>query len=545
MTDAPLGRLRTLVADDDEAILYVYREILGDGGGPHAALPNLEAKRSGRGSEAASLSGGARWSYDLTLCRQAEQAVQAVAAANREGRPFAVAFLDVHMPPGKDGVWAAEQIRAVDPDIGIVIVTGYSDISSQDIARRIPPPDKLFYVQKPFHPQELIQFALALSTKWVAEKLLRESHAELEARVESRTAELAEANAILKREIVERERVEEALRASEAKFRGFVETSPDLVFRLTKTGRIDYVSPRVEDLYGYQPEHLIGRHLKLTTPDEEMPRALEALKTILAGKPLKGFEINQKDKAGRIVPMEINAVPVYRGEEIVGLQGIMRDITERREAEEQIRASLRAKETLLREIHHRVKNNLQVINSLLRLQSRQIKDKRYADSLGESQDRIRSMALIHEALYESKDVASVDFRDYIRHLSMQLFRSHGTSTARIALDVDAESLLLGIDFAIPCGLIINELVSNCLKHAFPGDRRGEIKISFHAVDENEIALTVSDNGIGIPEDVDFRKTRSLGLHLVTMLAEDQLRGQIELDRASGTEFRITFGMQHP
>jgi len=186
---------------------------------------------------------------------------------------------------------------------------------------------------------------------------------------------------------------------------------------------------------------------------------------------------------------------------------------------------------------------LQVINSLLRLQSRQIKDKRYADTLGESQDRIRSMALVHEALYESKDVASVDFRDYVRHLSMQLFRSHGTSTARIALDVDAESLLLGIDFAIPCGLIINELVSNSLKHAFPGGRRGEIKISFHAVDENEITLAVSDNGIGIPEDVDFRRTRSLGLHLVTMLAEDQLRGQIELDRASGTEFRITFRMQ--
>ena len=545
MTDAPLGRLRTLVADDDEAILYVYREILGDGGGPHAALPKLEAKLSGRGSGAASLSGGARWSYDLTLCRQAEEAVQAVAAANREGRPFAVAFLDVHMPPGKDGVWAAEQIRALDPDIGVVIVTGYSGISSQDIARRVPPPDKLFYVQKPFHPQELIQFALALSTKWVAEKLLRESHAELEARVESRTAELAEANAILRREIVERKRVEEALRESEAKFRGFVETSPDLVFRLTKTGRIDYVSPRVEGLYGYQPEHLIGKHLKLTTPDEEIPRALGALKTILAGKPLRSFEINQKDKAGRIVPMEINAVPVYRGEEIVGLQGIMRDITERREAEEQIRASLRAKETLLREIHHRVKNNLQVINSLLRLQSRQIKDKRYADTLGESQDRIRSMALIHEALYESKDVASVEFRDYVRHLSMQLLRSHGTSTARIALNIDAESLLLGIDFAIPCGLIINELVSNSLKHAFPGGRRGEIKISFHAVDENEITLAVSDNGIGIPEDVDFRKTRSLGLHLVTMLAEDQLRGQIELDRASGTEFRITFRMQDP
>jgi len=221
------------------------------------------------------------------------------------------------------------------------------------------------------------------------------------------------------------------------------------------------------------------------------------------------------------------------------LESLEQSQIERKRMEEQIKASLREKEMLLREIHHRVKNNMQLISSLLRLQSRYIKDKKYIEMLKESQNRIRSMAFIHEKLYQSKDLANIDFNGYIKSLTDDLFRSYGAN-GKIALKTDIEGVSLGVDTAIPCGLIINELVSNSLKHAFPEDREGEIKIALRRTDRNEVELVVSDDGIGIPEDLDFRNTESLGLQLVTSLAESQLQGKTELNRAKGTEFRIRF-----
>jgi two-component sensor histidine kinase len=216
------------------------------------------------------------------------------------------------------------------------------------------------------------------------------------------------------------------------------------------------------------------------------------------------------------------------------------DITERKNAEEKIEASLKEKEILLREIHHRVKNNMQIISSLLGLASGNIKDKKYVDMFRESQDRINSMSLIHEKLYRSKDLAKIELNEYIRDLANSIYQSRGVKPGTIVLNINIENVQLGIDRSIPFGLIINELITNSLKYAFPGDRKGEIKVSLHLIDENTFELIVSDNGIGIPYDVDFRKTESLGLRLVTMLVENQLKGKIDLDRSKGTEFNIKF-----
>ncbi len=199
--------------------------------------------------------------------------------------------------------------------------------------------------------------------------------------------------------------------------------------------------------------------------------------------------------------------------------------------------SVREKEVLLKEIHHRVKNNMQIVSSLLNLQSAYIKDESLREIFRESQNRILSMSLVHEKLYHSKDLANIDFNEYIRVLTHDLLQSYGASE-RIALIMDTEDISLGIDTAIPCGLIINELVSNALEHAFP-DREGEIRIALHSYD-SETELIVADNGVGMPEDVDFRDTDSLGLRLVTILVEDQLQGTIRLERDGGTKFRITF-----
>ena len=224
----------------------------------------------------------------------------------------------------------------------------------------------------------------------------------------------------------------------------------------------------------------------------------------------------------------------------VGWIVVLRDITDRKRAEERIEASLQEKEVLLREIHHRVRNNMQVISSLLSLQSQHVEDKTYTELLRESQDRIKSMALIHEKLYQSENLAKIGFGEYVGSLVHSLIRSYRVNTEKIAVKMEIEGVFLDIDTAIPCGLISNELVSNSLRHAFPGGREGEIVVRLCS-SNGTIELTVTDNGVGMPENVDFRKTQSLGLHLVTILVENQLGGTISLNRSRRTTFHITFG----
>ncbi|HEX3034112.1 MAG TPA: PAS domain S-box protein [Thermodesulfobacteriota bacterium] len=211
---------------------------------------------------------------------------------------------------------------------------------------------------------------------------------------------------------------------------------------------------------------------------------------------------------------------------------------ERKRAEEQIKASLKEKEILLKEIHHRVKNNLQIISSLLNLQSRQIISEEARQRLKESQNRVKSMALIHEKLYQSENLVGINFKDYIKSLLSYLLSSYAANPNKVKLKIDADNVLLSLDRAIPCGLIVNEIVSNSLKYAFPKGREGEISVALSSENGNHI-LSIRNDGIPFPENVDFRNTRSLGLQLVCALTE-QIRGTIELNRSSGTEFRITF-----
>jgi two-component sensor histidine kinase/CheY-like chemotaxis protein len=214
------------------------------------------------------------------------------------------------------------------------------------------------------------------------------------------------------------------------------------------------------------------------------------------------------------------------------------DVTQRKAAEEKIKASLREKEILLKEIHHRAKNNMAVISALLKLQSASFEDPGVIEAFAASHQRIRSMALVHEKLYQAEDLSRIDFSLYIPDLVNQILRSNEILRDRISLDIQVDNILIAIDSAIPCGLIINELVANAIKHAFPGESGGEIRIRFSAVN-NRCILTISDNGAGLPASLDFQRTSSFGLYLVKMLTE-QLEGEITVDRSGGTSFEITF-----
>ena len=216
----------------------------------------------------------------------------------------------------------------------------------------------------------------------------------------------------------------------------------------------------------------------------------------------------------------------------------IRDINRRKDVEGRIKSSLKEKEILLKEIHHRVKNNMQIISSLISLQSDYADNEATIKMFEDSKNRIRSIALIHEKLYQSEDISLIDFSDYIKSLTRRLMEVYGVAGRGINLHTPAENIFLSIDHAIPCGLIINELVSNSIKHAFPEGRSGEVAIDMNRQEDRYI-LIVADNGIGFPENIDFRNTESLGLQIVQTLTS-QLGGKIILHSNGGTKFIISF-----
>jgi two-component sensor histidine kinase len=233
-----------------------------------------------------------------------------------------------------------------------------------------------------------------------------------------------------------------------------------------------------------------------------------------------------------------DAVPGAR-RKAVRFLGVNFDITRRKLAEENLQASLREKEVMLKEIHHRVKNNLQVVSSLVDLQADSLNDPAMLVLLQDVRDRVRSMALVHEKLYQSNNLALVEFDEYVRSLLNYLWRAHRNSEVIIQLAMDLEPAALSVETAVPCGLILNELAVNALKHAFAGRTEGRVTVTLRRGADDRIQLGVRDDGIGLPEDLDWRQARSLGLRLVQMLAR-QLDGSVEATTDGGTTFIFTF-----
>jgi PAS domain S-box-containing protein len=311
-------------------------------------------------------------------------------------------------------------------------------------------------------------------------------------------------------DITERKQGEEALKLSEDKYRSLVESSSDAIFMLDTQRIITSCNQAFLDLFGYEREEVENRSVRLIhVSDASFEAYGQKAYSVVQKQGTFRTEWNFARKDGTTVDVE-SVTFAIKGPDgaIKKLAGIIRDITERKQSEEKIKASLKEKEVLLKEIHHRVKNNLQIVSSLLFLQETRTEHPVAAAVLKESRNRVKSMALIHERLYQSPNLGSVDMGKYTRNLVSDLRRSYGAENSLVRLTVTVEDITLGITEAIPCGLIINELVSNALKHAFPKGRAGELTIQLVRGNTNQITLTVSDNGIGFPEHVDFRQSPS-------------------------------------
>ncbi len=338
------------------------------------------------------------------------------------------------------------------------------------------------------------------------------------------------------RDITDRKRAEEL----RARLAAIVESAADAIIGEDLDGRIVSWNPGANRLFGHSPSDVIGKDAAMLIPPTQRDEATHVRGRISRGEAVPQYESVRLRNDGSLVEVWLMTSPVKdaRGN-VIGASQIARDIGERKHAEQRILESLREKEVLLKEIHHRVKNNLAVISSLFYLQSTYTRDESTLKILQESQDRVRSMALVHEALYRSENLAAVDFSEYAVALSSQLVQTYSLPRGSVQLQAEMESLKMNIDLAIPCGLILNELITNAVKHAFPSGEGGRIRLSLKRESRGTWVLSVTDNGTGLPPGVSPDESPSLGLRLVRSLAR-QVDGSFELLNAHpGTEARLT------
>jgi PAS domain S-box-containing protein len=411
-------------------------------------------------------------------------------------------LMDIILKGHKSGIDASYDIKA-EKDIPILFLTAYTDITLINKAKSTEP---YAYLVKPFQERQLLA---------AIEMALYKSQ------------------------------MEQRLKASEAKYSGFFKTSRDPVFVTFKEGRVIDFNDAMLDFFGYQTRADL---LKIRIPElYENHDEWEKLTQIIEQQGfVKEVPVNLRKKDGCIINTLITSVAIRdNAGALIGYQGTIRDITERKRAEDQIKASLKEKEVMLREIHHRVRNNLQVISSILNMQARDIKDENVRDILIESKNRINSMALIHSQLYESENLSEINMKRFVDKLLRRLIYSYPVPDTKITQIVHGDECPLPIFIAVPVGLVVNELLTNVFKHAFANRKEGKIEVSLSASEKGVVSLAVSDDGVGLLENFDINATNTLGLRMVKILVEDQLDGKLAVISDMGTTFKVEFAIARP
>lgn len=319
-----------------------------------------------------------------------------------------------------------------------------------------------------------------------------------------------------------------------------VEASPNGMVMTDHQGKIMMVNSTTEELFGYQRGELLGKSIEILIPESHRGHHPELRSNYLKNPSRRsmgnGRDLYGLHKDGKEFPVEVGLNPIKTPSGIMVLASVI-DITARKQQEEALKAALKEKDLLLSEIHHRVKNNLQIIDSLLGMQSDTLHNSTAIEVLKESQNRVKSMAFIHQILYQSLDFSRVDFSSFIQSLVNNLSLSYALNISKIKINIDTDQVLIPIDISIPLGLILNELCTNAMKYAFTGNRSGNININLKYQNSDQLLVSISDNGIGIPDDYDFDNTQSLGLQLVHLLSE-QISAELTIRRRNPTSFTL-------
>jgi PAS domain S-box-containing protein len=431
------------------------------------------------------------WGYSVVdTVSSGEEAI--VVALNK--RPDLI-LMDIILKEKITGIEAADIIKN-SYDVPIIYLTAYGDEETIENAKITFPQA---YLLKPFDDKEL--------------KL---------------TIEMA----------LYKHKMEARLKRSEETYRTLAENAKDIIFIISLEDRLEYVNEFGANLLGFEPNELVGKLRQNLFPmeiaDKQRKNIDKAIETQSPVRNESKIALPRSD-----MWLDTSIIPLKdKKDKIFAVMGISRDITRQKNIEDALRSSLNEKEILLKEIHHRVKNNMQIISSLINLQSDYATDEATVEMFEDSKNRIRSMALIHEKLYMSKDISLIEFSKYIESLTSKLLEFYSSKSRLININLISDNITLDIDSAIPCGLIINELVSNSIKYAFPDGRDGNITIKMHKKDENYV-LSVEDDGVGFPEEIDFMNPQTLGLQIVHTLTQ-QLGGGIELENNGFTRFKICF-----
>ena len=315
---------------------------------------------------------------------------------------------------------------------------------------------------------------------------------------------------------------------------------------LDMDGNITFANPAAAEMTGYEPGELIGKNLHARIHHSEADGSPYSVTTCAICNSVKnGCCVNVRDeiiwrKDGSKFPAEYTGNPIFTDGSIVGAVVTFSDITARKNAEEKLRTALAEKETLLQELYHRTRNTMQVISSMMKFRSLSVKDEYVANVFNEMENRIQAMSLVHNKLYESRNLSDISLKTYIADLAAMLMKSYRVSSDKIRMVLDTEDVYVLIDTAVPCGLILNELISNAIRHAFPGERHGEIRICLRRTDEGEILLSVSDNGIGLPDNFDTGAGGTSGIQTVFLLGEYQLRARVKFESRNGLRCQICF-----
>ena len=414
------------------------------------------------------------------------------------GHPVQIEAAYMHRTSYGDGIEAASKIKEL--NIPHIYLTAHSEESTIEKAKLTEP---YGYIIKPYDINEL-KYAIEFS--------------------------------------IYKNKMEKALRESEERYSITLDAVNDGLWDWDISSGNVFFSNNYYKMLGYYPGEFPANYesWKLLVHQDDIDSFEKQLQKSLDSN--RGFEIDlrMKTKSGKWLYVSTQGKEIEKDSSgnPKRIVGTLRDRTNRVIAEKKINKSLEENELLLKEIHHRVKNNLMIISSLLNLQSYYIKDKASQEVFKESQNRARSMALIHERLYQSTDLKMIDFGEYITSLANELFNTYEADINLIKLKINAENIFLDINTAIPLGLIVNELITNSLTHAFPEGKMGKINVDFHILD-NHYEFIVKDNGIGFPEDIDFKNTDSLGLQIINSLT-NQIGGKITLNKNNGTDFKITF-----